>query len=467
MPSEAADAAAQKTTPAAPAVIDESNLFRSVVRLAWPVVIQQVSFSMVHLVDTALVGRLGEDELAGVRVAGQIFWFGLSGMTAVAVGATAIVAREVGAGKTEGASRTLRNAIVMSIIWGVLIGIGMWFLGSWALGMLGAEPGARDQGALYLKAIAFGMPLFSMIYAGSACLQGSGDTRTPMLVGVTVNVVNAIAAYLLIFGPGPFPRLEVVGSGLSFTLAAAVGVLLIVVVLVQPSRSMRWTPLDVAKFDPREAKRILNIGVPAGLEQVQFSIAFMVYTRIIATLGTTALAAHGVTLAIQSLTFNVGFALSVATTALVGQSLGAQRPDLAERSAYVAMRYSVLFTLGLAAVLMIFGEEITSIFVGGPDADDIIDIGGTLLFVFAFAMPGLAVSLALGGGLRGAGDTRAVLFIMAGSTWIVRLVPAYLFAIVLGLGVPGAWLAAVLDINMRAFLMWLRFHQGRWKKIKV
>ena len=86
---------------------------------------------------------------------------------------------------------------------------------------------------------------------------------------------------------------------------------------------------------------------PPGLEQFQFNIAFMTYTRIIASLGTTALAAHGVTLAIQGLTFNVGFALSVATTALVGQSLGAQRPDLAERAAYVTMRYSLVFMLVL------------------------------------------------------------------------------------------------------------------------
>ena len=193
----------------------------------------------------------------------------------------------------------------------------------------------------------------------------------------------------------------------------------------------------------------------------------MTYTRIIASLGTTALAAHGVTLAIQSLTFNVGFALSVATSALVGQSLGAQRPDLAERTTYVTMRYSLLFMIGLGAILMGLGGPITDIFVGGENADKVVDIGRQLLFVFAFAMPGLAISLVLSGALRGAGDTRAVLLIMAGTTWIVRLVPAYLLAITFGFGVPGAWVAAVLDINTRALLMFLRFRQGRWKEIKV
>ena len=456
-----------ETVAAPPAVIDEANLFRSVLRLAWPVVIQQVSFSMVQLVDTALVGHLGENALAGVRLAGQIFWFSQAGMVAVAVGSTAVIARNVGAGQPELASRTLRNAFLMALIWGLAIGIAIWFFGEWGLGMLGAEEGAKHQGTVYLKATAVGMPLWSLIYAGNASLQGAGDTRTPMVIGLAVNVVNIVVAYLLINGPGVFPRLEVLGSGAGFTSAAIVGSALVLLVLASGSRVIHWRPWEAFQFDPLEARRVLNVGLPAGAEQIQFNVAFMIYTRIIASLGTAALAAHGVTLAIQSLTFNIGFALSVATTALVGQSLGAGRPDLAERSSYVTMRYSLLFMMALGAIMMAFGGNITGLFVGGENAEEVIDIGRQLLFIFAFAMPGLAVSLSLGGGLRGAGDTRAVLVISAGATWIVRLVPAYLLAITFGLGVPGAWAAAIADISTRALLIFLRFRQGRWKRLKV
>src|SRR3989304_1215513 len=184
-----------ETLAAPPAVIDEANLFRSVLRLAWPVVIQQVSFSMVQLVDTALVGHLGE-----MRLAGQIFWFSQAGMVAVAIGSTAVIARNVGAGQPELASRTLRNAFLMAVLWGLAMGILMWFFGEWGLGMLGAEAGAKHQGTVYLKATAVGMPLWSLIYAGSASLQGAGDTRTPMVIGVAVNIVNIIAARMRISG---------------------------------------------------------------------------------------------------------------------------------------------------------------------------------------------------------------------------------------------------------------------------
>jgi putative MATE family efflux protein len=462
MSAEAAEAIA-----APPETIDEEHLIRSVVRLAWPVVVQQVSFSMVQLVDTALVGHLGEDSLAGVRLAGQIFWFSQAGMMALAVGSTAVIARNIGANRPELASRTLRNALLMAFAWGVLVGVVMWFLGSAWLGLLGAESEAQHQGTIYLKAAALGMPFWSITYAGSASLQGAGDTRTPMVIGLIVNATNIVVAYTLINGRGPFPQLDVQGSGLGFSCAAIIGGTLVLTMLASGTRIIHWYPREALLFDSAEASRVLNVGVPAGLEQMQFNIAFMTYTRIIASLGTTALAAHGVALAIQSLTFNVGFGLSVATTALVGQSLGAHRPDLAERSTYVAMRYSLGFMIVLGAILMIFGAQITDLFVGGKNAAEVVHIGRQLLFVFAFAMPALAVSLCLGGALRGAGDTRAVLLIMAGTTWIVRLIPAYLLAITFGFGVPGAWVAAVLDINTRALLMWLRFKQGRWKEIKV
>jgi putative MATE family efflux protein len=459
--------AAEGVVVASPAVIDEQRLLQSIIRLSWPVVAQQISFSMVQLVDTALVGHLGDDSLAGVRLAGQILWFSQAGIVACGVGATAIVARTVGAGEAHKASRVLQTAFVMALIWGIAMAVMMWTIGGWWLGVLGAEPAAQEAGTDWLKAAAFGMPFLALLYAANSAQQGAGDTRTPMVIGVIINVVNIVVAYTLINGTWIAPKLDVWGSGIGFAVTEIVGCFLVIAVLSSGRRRLRWHPREMRSFRPDIAKRIFNIGGPAGLEQVQFNIAFMIYTAIIASLGTAALAAHGVTLGIQSLTFNIGFALGVASTALVGQSLGAGRPDLAERSAYLTMKYSLVFMSVLAVVMMTLGGQITSLFVGGQDADEVIHIGGQLLFIFAFAMPGMAVSLALGGGLRGAGDTRAVLYIMAGSTWIVRLVPAYFLAIYFGLGVPGAWVAAVLDISTRAFLMTLRFRQGRWKHIRL
>lgn len=458
---------APETAAPPPDVIDESHLLRSVIRLAWPVVVQQLSFATVQLVDTALVGDLGQDALAGVRLAGQIFWLSLSGMTAVGVGATAVIARAVGARRSGDADKTLRTAAILALIWGIGVGVGMWFLGGWSLGLMGAEEGAKHEGTTYLRAAAIGMPFWSLMFAGSAALQGAGDTRLPMVISIVVNIVNGILSYILINGIGPAPQLDVMGAAVGYAIAAILGAFITFGALALRSGALHWSPARAAEFDPEEARRILNVGVPAGLEQGQFMFAFMIYTRVIATLGTTAVAAHGVTLALQGLTFGVGFAISVATSAIVGQSLGAGRPDLAEKATYMAMKYSIAFLAAMGLVFIAFGGPITDIFIAGEDAADVVDLGRDLLFIFAFAMPALGASLSISGALRGAGDTRSVLLITAGSTWIVRLIPAYLLAITFGLGVQGAWMAAIIDINFRSLLLIIRFRQGKWKQMKV
>jgi MATE family multidrug resistance protein len=384
---------------------------------------------------------------------------------AIGVGATAVVARNIGAGDLERASRTLHTALVMSAVWGLVSAAAMWLGSDVLLRLMGAEPEALDPGGIYMRAAAYGLPAYSMIYAGTACMQGAGDTRTPMMVILVVNAVNAVVAYVLIYGPGPFPAYGVIGSGLGFTSGAAVGGVMVLAVLRQGRGGIRFEPSRALEVDRGEMGRITNVGLPAGLEQFQFIGGFLIYTRIISSLGTDSMAAHQVALRVEGLAFYPGFALGIAAMAMVGQSLGAQRPDLAEKSAAVAARWAVIFMTTMGVILLVFGGPITALFA--PGEEEVIEKGRWLLFIFAFAMPGMAISQSLAGGLRGAGDTRAVLGMSAFGLWVVRLVPAYLLAIVLGLGVVGAWGAAVMDINTRGALIWLRFRQGKWKSIRV
>jgi len=463
MSSEAAPAQAT----AGVAILDEARLSRSVLRMAWPVIVNQVSFTMVQLVDTLLVGHLGKDALAGVGLGSIVFWIPQSGIFAVGVGAIAVVARNVGAGQRERASVTAAMALMMGLAWGVLLALVMALAADPLLRVMGAEPAARSEGVTWMRAASIGFPLSAMLYAGSASLTGAGDTRTPMIIMLIVNMVNAAVAYTLINGPGPFPELKVLGSGLGATSAGISGAALVLLALAAGRGGLQLQRLAELRPDPAEMKRILNVGLAAGLENLQFNLAFLVYTRIIASLGSAALAAHRVTLSVEGLAFNPGFALGVAAATLVGQSLGAGRPDLAERSARIALLWATIIMTSMGIILLLFGEPITSLFVGGEDADEVVNIGRKLLFVFAFAMPAMALSQTLAGGLRGAGDTRAVLAIGVIGIWVVRLLPAYLLAIVLGFDAPGAWMAAVLDINSRGLLVWLRFRRGKWKAIKV
>lgn len=459
MSAEAAD-----TLAGPPTLVDESNLMRSVFRLAWPVVVQQVSFSMVQLVDTFLVGHLGKDALAGVGLATILYWFPISGMFAIGIGATAVVARNIGANRPDQGTVTLRNTLILAALWGLAMGVAFFVAAAPLLRIMGAEPAARDAGVLYMQAAAFGIPFYTILYASNACLQGAGNTRTPMFIMLVVNLVNGVGAYLLINGPGPLPAYGVRGSGLGYTAAALAGNALVMYFLVRGRSGLAYLPTKALSIDRAELGRILRVGLPAGAEQFQFQFAFLFYTRIIASLGTSALAAHQVALRIEGLSFQPGFALGVAATTLVGQSLGAQRPELAQKAAATTAWIAFAGMTAAGVLLMVLGGPITRLFISDPE---VVDTGRRLLLIFGFGMPALAVSLSLGGALRGAGDTRSVLAIMTAGVWGVRLAPAYLLAVVAGLGVPGAWAAAVVDINTRAALMFLRFRQGRWKQIKV
>ena len=460
MSADATDDTAEPT----PAAFEGSNLTWSVIRLAWPVVIQQVALTTMQLVDTFLVGHLGADELAGVGLASILYWVPISGMVAIGIGATAVVARNVGAGHPERAEVTLRSAQILALLWGVAMAVVFFAAAAPMLRIMGAEPAALDQGVLYMQAASFGIPFYSVLFASNACLQGAGDTRTPMLLMLAVNLINGVLSWVLINGPGPFPDYGVRGAGLGYLGAALAGSVLGLAALLRKESAVPLAPSKVLAIDPADVGRVLKVGVPSGAEQLQFMASFLIYTRIIASLGTTALAAHQVALRIEGLTFQPGFALGVAATTLVGQGLGANRPDLAERAAVSAGRIAFVFMTAIGVSLMIFGGPITRLFIND---DEVVDIGRKLLLIFGIALPALSVSLSLGGALRGAGDTRAVLGIMTIGVWGVRLAPAYLLAVVAGLGVPGAWLAAVTDINTRALLMYLRFHQGRWKRIKL
>ncbi|MHB8576587.1 MAG: MATE family efflux transporter [Dehalococcoidia bacterium] len=454
--------------PIAPArggiVLDEDHLDRSVLNLAWPVLVQQVALSLVQLVDTFLVGHLGSDALAGVGLATFIQWTPQAGVFALTAGSTAVLAREMGAGRREPASATMRQGLLLSMLWGAVGMVFVYLTASWSLHAMGATGQSQDLGATWLRWASIGVVTGSVLFVAIGALQGAGDTRTPMAVMVIVNVINAIVAFGFIHGSFFLPNIGVAGSGLGFSVSQACGMVLVLVVLTQGRGGLRLKWRGFFRIDRAVTGRILHVGIPAGIENLQFQFAMLAYTRIIASLGTTALAAHSVAIRIQGLAFMPGMAFSQAATAITGQALGSGKPQLAERAAFSAVRYALYILSAVAVLLVVAGGPITRIFIDDPA---VTDTGRRLLLIFAFAQPAIAIAFTLAGALRGAGDTRAVMLIFAGSPWVMRVGLAFLFAIVFGWGVEGAWLGAVTDMWTRAALTALRFRLGRWKNIRV
>ena len=445
--------------------IDETRLPRLVMGLAWPALVEELGLSLLGIVDTILVGQLiGSDALAAVGLGTLLFWLPMAGSMAVVVGTTAVVARDTGAGQTATVQQALRDALVLALAWGALVAVPMIALAEPALRLMGAEEDVLPMGVTFMRAAGPGLALQPLIFAGGAALRGVGDTRTPMLITLFANMVNVVLAYFLISGALWAPELGVLGSGLAFAVANACGALLILGLFVRGRSGLRYDLARATQLSRQGIRRILGVGLPAGFQEIQFQIAFIIYARIVSGLGTEAYAAHTVALRAEGLAIMPGFAFGIAAATLVGQAMGAHRTAAAERAARLCFLYATVFMVSTGALLLVAAPQVTRVFTDDPE---VIDIGADLLRIFAFALPGLGVSAALGGGLRGAGDTRAVMAIYTGCAWLLRIPVAFVLAIPLGLGAQGAWLGSVADNSVRGLAIWYRFGQGRWKGIRV
>jgi len=458
-------AEADVPSPARVATLDltGTRISRTILRMAWPVVIERLSISLLSAVDAALVGHyVGADGLAAVGIGALMFWIPLSGALAIDVGSTAVVARDIGAGDRSRVQLGLHTAVIAALVWGLFCTAIVFALAPWLMRTMGAKPDVVPQGVRYLRAGCLGFPMLMALYAVSGSLRGMGNTWMPMLILLIVNAVNAVVTFLLI--SGAVADMGIRASGIGYATAGTTGGVLALALAASGAAPVRMRVSRIFQVSRDSFGRLFHIGLPVGLEEAQFMLAFLVYTRIVARLGTDQLAAHSLALRSVEMAILPGFALATAATALVGQYLGAGRPDLAEEVAK-RVRFFALCALVVMAVLQfIFAPQIVRLFV---DNAAVVDTGSKLLRVFAFALPALGVHSSLSGALRGAGDVRFVLGTFTLTAWGIRVPLAILMVIVLGLGAPFAWLAAVAENWTRAALVLRRFQQGKWKTIRV
>ncbi len=440
---------------------EPASVRRRVLSLAWPAVIEQLLNMSVGLADTYIVGHLGAAQLAAVGLSMQtlaVFWavFG-----AIGVGSTALVARHVGAGEIQEANRVAQQSVLLALLTGAVAAVFLWLGAPLFLTWLGAEPEVVTLGTQYLRAVAATIFMNSVLFVASAVLRGSGDTRTPMLVMLVVNGVNILVAYVLANGVSPFPALGVLGTGIGAASARGLGGLIMLAALVK-GRGLIKVGLTLARPDSSVIGRILRIGLPTAGEQLLMRFGQVTVTTFITGLGTVAYAAHLVAMNSLSVAYMPGWGFALAATTLVGQELGAQRPDRASQSGYEAARMVAIIMTVMGFAVSLMSTQVMGIFTSDPA---VIQAGAPALRIAGLAIPLVGLSFTFAGGLRGAGDTTSVLVILGASIWAVRVFNAWWLSGMFGL--VGVWVAIGLDFAVRAMAMWVRFRSGRWKLIQV
>ncbi|MFN8641102.1 MAG: MATE family efflux transporter [Candidatus Binatia bacterium] len=436
---------------------------RELVVLALPVVLTNLSSTLMMTVDAAMVGRLGADELGAVGYAGIWYWTVVAGFNGAGSGVQTFAAQAHGAGRARAAGAWLWQAwyAVVPAATLALVAFALVFP-AW-LEVLGPAAALRPLAAAYVQARVLGVGGLMTGLLIAAFLRGVGDTRTPLWAMVVANLVNVVLNYGLIFGHLGLPRLGVAGSGLATAIAEWVYAawLLRAVCRARTARAFGtgWTRPDAAAM-----RRFLRTSAPIGGQWALDMLAFAAFSTLLARMGSSEMAASQALLSLMHLSFMQVLGVQMAVATLVGRYVGAGDPDAARRSLRNALRLGLGVSLAAAVVLVSAPGPCLRLFV---QDDAVLRLGVPLLTVGAAFLVCDAWGVLVGGALRGAGDTRWPFVVQTLIAWGAFLPASWLVTAWLGAGVVGAWAVGVGYVILLGVALDWRFRSGIWERARI
>lgn len=426
---------------------------RQVWHLAWPVIISMLSFTATSLVDSIFVSRLGDDELGAIGLATLLTFLVISFAFGMLEGAKVAIAQRTGAEDHDSARRFGWQAVWIAGALGALTLL-VIPLGAPLLTLMGADAAQTGLATDFLVPRLAGVTPMYLVLALQAYLQGTGDMRTPMVAALIGNAVNLALDPLLIFGHGPFPRLEMAGAAIATDIADAVQLLYL-------WHATRARLGGVSRRPVRDLLlRVWRLGAPLGLRGFMEVSAFAVFSGMLVHVGKAELAAHVLVVRILRFSFLPGHAIGQAASVLAGQAIGANRPDavLAAFRSACFLALGVMGSCGLALVLL--SDPLIGLF---SPTEEVARTAVELMLIAAAFQLFDAVAVVGIGVLNGVGDTRFVMIFGVATSWVVKLPVAWALAFPAGLGAAGAWLGLTAEIVVVAGIMaWRVFQQG-WR----
>lgn len=450
--------------------LDKRHIRSQIIKIAWPVFLELLMGSLFGMVDMVMLGRSGDDittaaSIAAVGVANQLIFLGLSLVQSLNVGGTTMVARYIGAKREDRIESVVKHVIILTelllVIPIVYIGIG---LTAPAMRFFGAQQDTIQIGSGYFRVVSLGFIFQAFNFAIFASIRGSGDTKTPMKINIFSNLFNVFGNAVLIYGLMGFPRLGVLGAGISTALSQVVASIMLIRVVLNEKNIVHIKIRNKFRFDKDIIYNLVKIGIPASMEQLAMRIGILVFTRIIASLGTVAYATHQICVNILNLSFNPGQAFGISASSLTGRSLGEENPEKAERYIKTCGRIGTVIAIFMGVVFFFFGKFLASLYTSNKEV--VLEAANVLKLV-AFIQPFQCSQLIIAGGLRGAGDTVWTLVSTFIGMLVIRIIGTYIFVIKMGMGLSGAWLAMLIDQFVRWILILIRFRTGKWKYITI
>lgn len=439
------------------------KLNKKIWELTLPALVELLLATLFGMVDMIMVGNVNTESLAAVGITNQPMLLALAVFQAANVGTTALVARFIGVDNRKMVNEVVKHTLILSLLSGILVIVLGFNFAEPVIKFMGAEPDVIPLAVTYMRWISLGGIFIALTMSISASLRGAGDTISPMKYNLTTNFLNIGLNYVMIYGKLGLPAMGVKGAAMATTISRGVATVMALALIFRPDSTISLKLKDKFTFDIDIVKRILKIGIPSGAEQLALRTGQIEFARTVAGLGTTVFAAHQIDVNVYGLAFAPSMAFSMAATTLVGQSLGAGRPDIAEECGLRTRRLGMILAVSIASLFLFFGRQIASIYSSDPE---VIELAAKCLKIVAIMQPMQSTQFVLAGALRGAGDTRWPLYATCIGVWGVRVVLGKLF-VKMGYGLVGAWLGQLCDQLFRSIFIYIRYKSGKWKEVKV
>lgn len=434
-----------------------------VLRLATPVTLGMLTFTLLSIVDTAMLGRLGAVPLAASGVAGVLFFAVVFPLSSMSVGTQTLVARRFGERKETACGEVLNTGWVL----GLMLGIPLAALAPWLARLLAPlasnDPAVRSAASIYMQYRFIGAPFMLLNMVGQGFLAGIGKTNHQFAGSVVVTLVNLLLDYALIFGRWGFPEMGIQGAAIASSVALAMGTLYFVVVLALPGYRIRFAAFGRPWLGRSWVRQMIRLSAPIVGQRALSNGAWSMFFALVARIGTVELAATNVIRSIYHLSIMVAVGLGVAASTLIGQNLGKGRPEVAEQLGWETVKLGTVAMLLVGGLFVMAPGLIFRLYTQDPA---VIDIGRLPLMLLGLVQPFAGITLILSHALQGAGNTRYVM--MAELVCILLYLPTvYGLGLRTPLGLVGAWTGEYVYWLFLAVAMVWKFRTGSWKQIRV
>lgn len=441
----------------------QGDLRRGIVLLAIPMVAEMIMESIFALVDIAVVSRLGAEAVAAVGITESMMAIVYAMAIGLCMAAGAVVARRTGEKDPEGAARAAAQTLFLGVAFSTVVAVAGAIFAPDLLRLMGASDAVVEKGAGFTRVMLGGNASVFLIFLINAVFRGAGDATIAMRTLWLANALNIVLCPCFVFGLGPFPEMGVTGAAVATCIGRGIGVVYQIGHLLGGRRRLTLRARHL-RIEPKLLASMLRIGFTGFVQFIIGSASWIGLMRLMATFGEHAVA--GYTVAMRMIMFAIlpAWGLSNAAATLVGQNLGAGKPERSEAAVWLGARYALYFLSVVGILFIALGGVLVDAFAGKPE---VVEVGTRALRIMALGFPLYAYGLVMTSSFNGAGDTWTPTIINLFCFWLWEIPLAYVLADGFDQGPRGVFIAITIAFSTMAVVGVLVFRRGKWKLKKV